>query len=77
MNGSSHPQILKEYLRENISIETMVILDKILAFRQEFDEKLQDPVWQTVSMRMKKYSPFLNIDVFRYKKVLKEVVGVK
>ena len=77
MDGTRHPQILKEYLRENISIETMVILDKILGFRQEFDEKLQDPVWQTVSMRIKKYSPFLNIDVFRYKKVLKEVVGVK
>ena len=66
MDGTRHPQILKEYLRENISIETMVILDKILGFRQEFDEKLQDPVWQTVSMRIKKYSPFLNIDVFRY-----------
>ena len=77
MDGTRHPQILKEYLRENISIETMVILDKILGFRQEFDEKLQDPVWQTVSMRIKKYSPFLNIDVFRYKKVLKKVVGVK
>ncbi len=77
MDGTRHPQILKEYSRENISIETMVILDKILGFRQEFDEKLQDPVWQTVSMRIKKYSPFLNIDVFRYKKVLKEVVGVK
>ena len=74
MDGSRHPQILKEYLRNNISIETMVILDKILGFRNEFDKKLQDPVWQTVSMRMKKYSPFLNIDVFHYKKVLKAVV---
>ena len=74
MDGSRHPQILKEYLRNNISIETMVILDNILGFRNEFDKKLQDPVWQTVSMRIKKYSPFLHIDVFRYKKVLKEVV---
>jgi hypothetical protein len=31
-------------------------------------------VWQTVSLRMKKYSPFLNIDVFRYKKIMKEIV---
>ena len=78
MDGSRHPQILKEYLRNNISIETMVILDNILGFRNEFDKKLQDPVWQTVSMRIKKYSPFLHIDVFRYKKVLKEIVlGVK
>jgi len=73
INGSSHPQILKEYLRDNISIETLVILDKILSFRKNFDIKLQDPVWESVSMRMQKYSPFLNIDVFRYKKILKEV----
>ena len=74
LEGTSHPQILKEYLRDNISIETLVILDRILEFRKDWDKKLQDPVWETVSLRMKKYSPFLNIDVPRYKKVLKEIV---
>ena len=69
-----HPQILKSYLSGKTSIETLVILDKILGYRQEFDKNIQDPVWETVSMRMKKYSPFLHIDVFRYKKVLKNVV---
>jgi len=74
MDGTRHPQILKEYLRKNISIETLVILDRILGFRENFDSHLKDPVWETVSMRMKKYSPFLNIDVQRYKKILKQVV---
>jgi hypothetical protein len=32
-------------------------------------------VWETVSMRIKKYSPFLHIDVFHYKKILKQIVG--
>ena len=71
---SGHPIILKKYLGGDISIETMVILDKILDFRKNFDAKLDDPVWQTVSLRMKKYSPFLNIDVPKYKIILKEVV---
>jgi len=74
MDGTRHPQILKEYLRKNISIETLVILDSILGFRENFDSHLKDPVWETVSMRMKKYYPFLNIDVQRYKKILKQVV---
>jgi len=74
MDGTRHPQILKEYLRKNISIETLVILDKILGFRGNFDSHLKDPVWETVSMRIKKYSPFLNIDVQRYKQILKQVV---
>ena len=64
----------KVSLKDNISIETLVILDRILGFRKDWDKKLQDPVWETVSMRMKKYSPFLNIEVSRYKKVLKEIV---
>ena len=74
IQGSKHPQILKEHLQDNISIETLLILEKILGYRTFFDSKLNDPVWQLTSMRIKKYSPFLNIDVFRYKKILKEIV---
>ena len=71
---SGHPIILKKYLGGEVSIETLVIMDKILGFRKNFDTKLDDPVWQTVRLRMKKYSPFLNIEVFRYKKIVKEIV---
>ena len=73
-SSSGHPPILKKYLSGKTSIETMVILDRILGYRKEFDNNIQDPVWETVSMRMKKYSPFLNIDVQRYKNVLKQIV---
>jgi hypothetical protein len=31
-------------------------------------------VWETVSRKLKKYSPFLNIDVQRYRKLLKEII---
>jgi hypothetical protein len=74
LDGSRHPQILKEYLRGNVSIETMVILNLILGYKTNWDKQLTDPVWESVSMKIRKYSPFLNIDVFRYKKILKEVV---
>jgi hypothetical protein len=74
MDGSRHPQILKEYLSSRVSLETMVILDHILDYKKKWDKKLTDPVWESVSMKMKKYSPFLNIDIPRYKKILKEVI---
>ena len=45
-----------------------------MAWFKRKDKKLKDPVWETVSRRVRKYTPFLNIDVFRYKKILKEVV---
>ena len=74
VDGSRHPDILKEYLGGKVSLETMVICDRILGYREEWDKKLNDPVWETVSLKIKKYKPFLNIDVFRYKKILKQVV---
>ena len=69
-----HPAILKEYLGGKVSLETMVICDRIIEYRKDWDKKLNDPVWETVSRKIKKYSPFLNIDVPRYKKILKETV---
>jgi len=73
--SKGHPLLLKNFLVGNISIETMVIYDKIFLFRKNFDKKLKDPVWETVSLKIKKYSPFLHIDVFHYKKILKQIVG--
>jgi hypothetical protein len=69
-----HPELLKMYLQKAITLETMVILDAILNYVKDFDSKLTDPVWETVSLKIKKYTPFLNIDVAKYKKTLKEIV---
>ena len=72
--SKGHPLILKKFLSGEISLETMVICNKILSFEKDFDKKLKDPVWEIVSRKIKKYNSFLNIDVFRYKKILKDVV---
>ena len=72
--SKGHPPILKSYLGGDISLESMVIYDRILGYGKDFDKRLKDPVWETVSRKIKKYSPFLNIDVSRYKKILKEVI---
>ena len=69
-----HPPILKSYLGKKTSLETLVICDRIFEYRKDFDKKLDDPVWETVSRKIKKYSSFINIDVQRYKKILKETV---
>ena len=70
-----HPPILKKYLAGDVSIENVVICEKIFSFREKFDKKLDDPVWETVSLKIKKYLPFLNIDVFHYKKLLRKIVN--
>jgi hypothetical protein len=74
IKNNQHPEILKKYFQKAISLETMVILDMILGYVKQFDKKLTDPVWETVSLRIRKYKPFINIDVAKYKNTLKEIV---
>ena len=70
-----HPLILKKYLSGSVSLETLTIFDKVFHFSKNFDKKLDDPVWESVSLKLKKYSPFLNIDMFHYKKILRDIVN--
>ena len=72
--SKGHPIILKKYLGKDICLETMIIYDRIFGFVNNFDKKLKDPVWLSVSTRLKKYSSFIHTDTFKYKKILKEVV---
>lgn len=74
LNGNAHPKILKKFLSGKISLETLVILNKILGFKKNFDKKIIDPVWELTSFKIKKYSPFLNIDVSKFKDMLKSIV---
>ena len=71
---NGHPILLKRFLGKKISLESMVIYDKIFGYQKNFDLKLNDPVWKTVSLKIKKYNSFINIDVFEYKKIVKEIV---
>ena len=72
--SKGHPILLKKFLSGKISLETFVIYEKIFHFSKSFDIKLIDPVWETVSLKVKKYNPFLNIDVFQFKKILRRIV---
>ena len=73
--SKGHPTILKRFLGGDISLETFVIYERIFSFRKKFDKKLKDPVWETVSLKLLKYSPFLNIDVFKFRKILRDIVN--
>ena len=73
--SKGHPIVLKKYLGGEISLETLSILEKVFSFKGKFDKKLTDPVWETVSMKLKKYLPFLNINVFQFKKILRDILN--
>ena len=72
--SKGHPILLKKYLSKDVCLETMILYDRIFGYTQQWDKKLKDPVWESVSIRMRKYSSFIHTDIFKYKKLLKEVV---
>ena len=72
--SKGHPIILKKYLGGEISLETFSIWEKVFSFQKNFDKKLTDPVWETVSLKLKKYIPFININVFQFKSVLRSIL---
>ena len=73
--SKGHPILLKTFLKSELAPEIMVIYDKIFSYISEFDKKLLDPVWETVSLKIKKYKPFLNTDIFQYKKLLRDIIN--
>jgi hypothetical protein len=73
--SKGHPPVLKKYLSSEISIETVCILDIIFGFTSKLDKKVLDPVWEPVSLKIKKYKPFINIDEGKCKKLLREIIN--
>ena len=69
-----HPIVLKSFLNGEVSIETLVIYNRIFEIGKQFDKKLNDPVWSLVSLKLRKYDHFLNINIFLYRKNLKSML---
>ena len=74
--SGTHPPVVKEHLKKNISIESLIILDAVIKFKKNLDKILDDFVWETVSLKIDKYKPFLlnSVRIQNYKKILQEIV---
>lgn len=74
--NKQHPLIVKLYLRNDVSIETFVILNKIVEFIPALDYNLKDDlVWPDLSRIIKKYEPFLNFNKEKYEQFYRRTVG--
>jgi hypothetical protein len=71
-----HPYIIKMYLRGDVSIETLVILNKLVNFVPKLDVELAgDLIWPDVSRIITKYEPFLTIQKEKYYEHLRRATG--
>lgn len=70
----NHPEIIQKYMRKEISLETLCILDNILKFIRKTDKIISDPIYVDISKLCKKYQPFLKVDIPKLKLALRQLV---
>ena len=68
----THPALLKLYIKGDVSLETMVVMDICLGYTKLWDKKMYDPLWEALSLKIKKYKSFLSINSDKYKKMMME-----
>lgn len=73
INGQ-HSILIRKYLQKKLSIESLVILEKILHYVRDYDTVLSDPIWDSLRLKIIKYEKLLNIDINKYSKILKEII---
>ena len=74
IDGSKHPKILRSYLNKTIKFETLLIMLTVLKLKEKYNELLQDPIWNIISSKLEKYSPFLEIDHNRYREIIRKYI---
>ncbi len=68
------PLVIKLWLQDEISLETVVILDSILGFIERESDKISDTIiWPDLKRRINKYKPFVNYTKDKCMKLLTNV----
>jgi hypothetical protein len=76
-NGGQYPEIINLYLNNEISIETMAILNSFIGFSDKFDQKLgkDDILWSKIRLLCLKVQNFLEYDRSKIKNILKDKIN--
>jgi len=74
ISNGQHPRLLRLLLSEQISIQTFIILDKILSFCKNWDKEIAETViWPEKSFKITKLKPFVNFNLTKCKFIMKEI----
>ena len=71
IHNNSHPHVVRLYLQKEISLETLIIILDLTKCISFFDTQLEyDPTWGPLSIKIKKYTPFIQYDKKKFKKIV-------
>ena len=63
------------FMGRNLMLETLVVLNRLTNFVNRYDIILKDDcIWNDVSLLIKKYDPFLIIDMKSMSTIVKQIV---
>lgn len=66
-----HPELLRKCMRGEVNIETLIILNDIVGFMNQWNKKIEDTaLWPEIYLRCKKYRPFIEFDKDKLKKIV-------
>ena len=72
-NDGQHPLIITLWMQEEISLETVVILNSILGFIPRESKRISDTlIWPDIKRKIEKYTPFVNFDMDKCKNLLQK-----
>jgi hypothetical protein len=73
VQDGEYPVLLQKLLHNEISLESICILNKILNFLPLWDKKIGDTIhYPNISRKIKKYTPFIPFEPTKYKLILKK-----
>lgn len=73
-SSDGHPQIVSAYMRDEISIETVVIINRVTQFMRVADKKITETiVWPDVSRKIRKYDAFFQCDTAKATNIVLKV----
>ena len=71
----NHPKLVRAFLGKKITLETLVVFEKLLHYRKRFNTEIKEQIiWPKVSRLIEKYEPFIEADTDRCKKLLIEII---
>ena len=74
--NNEHPHLMKLYLGKQISLDTLCLLLELSGAKKYWDSKMQyDLVWDTLRIKVEKYTPFINVDKENLKKIVLDYFG--
>ena len=75
VDDGQFPKLLVLFMQNEVTIETMVILNNIFDFIRIWDKKISDDIiYPKVSRKIRKYGSFLAVNVDKYKTLTKETL---